>query len=50
MKTKYQGSIDLTKEQLQDYIISVIVDNIVTENEKLKETIKSLMEEKRKRK
>lgn len=45
---RYQGSIDLTKEQLQDYIISVIVENIINENKKLKETIKSLTKEKRK--
>lgn len=39
---------DMTKEQLQDYIITLIVNYYVTENEKLKETIKSLMKEKRK--
>ena len=38
---------DMTKEQLQDYIITLIVNYYVTENEKLKETIKSLMKEKR---
>ena len=38
---------DMTKEQLQDYIITLIVNYYVTENEKLKETIKNLMKEKR---
>ena len=38
----------MTKEQLQDYIINIIVTYYVNENEKLKETIKSLMKEKRK--
>ena len=43
----YNTDIDMTKEQLQDYIITLIVNYYVTENEKLKETIKSLMKEKR---
>ena len=38
---------DLTKEQLQDYIINIIVDYYVNENKKLKETIKNLLNEKR---
>lgn len=44
---KYENTIDITKEQLQDYIITLIVNYYVTENEKLKETIKNLMKEKR---
>lgn len=38
---------DLTKEQLQDYIINIIVNYYVNENKKLKETIKNLLNEKR---
>ena len=38
---------DLTKEQLQDYIINIIVEYYVNENKKLKETIKNLLNEKR---
>lgn len=44
----YNKDLDITKEQLQDYIINIIVDYYVNENKKLKETIKSLMKEKRK--
>lgn len=43
----YNNDIDMTKEQLQDYIITLIVNYYVAENEKLKETIKNLMKEKR---
>lgn len=39
---------DLNKEELQDYIINIIVSYYVNENKKLKETIKSLLKEKRK--
>ena len=41
---------DLNKEELQDYIINIIVSYYVDENKKLKETIKSLLKEKRKSK
>ena len=46
---KYEGTIDMTKEQLQDYIINIIVAYYVEENERLKRTIKSLLKEKRKK-
>ena len=39
---------DLNKKELQDYIINIIVSYYVNENKKLKETIKSLLKEKRK--
>lgn len=38
---------DLDKRDLQDYIINIIVDYYVNENKKLKETIKNLLNEKR---
>ena len=47
---KYEGTIDMTKEELQDYIINIIVTYYIEENERLKRTIKSLLKEKRKSK
>ena len=44
---KYQNTIDLSKEDLQDCIISIIVNYYKEENKQLKETIKNLMNEKR---
>ena len=44
---KYQNTIDLSKEELQDYIINIIVNYYKKENEKLEKTIKNLMNEKR---
>ena len=41
---------ELDKRELQDYIINIIVSYYVDENKKLKETIKSLLKEKRKSK
>ena len=42
---KYQNTIDISKEDLQDYIINIIVSYYIDENKKLKETIKNLMKE-----
>lgn len=42
---KYQNTIDISKEDLQDYIIRIIVNYYIDENKKLKETIKNLMKE-----
>ena len=44
---RYQNTIDISKEDLQDYIISLIVNYYIEENKKLKETIKNLINEKR---
>ena len=44
---KYQNTIDLSKEELQDYIINIIINYYKKENEKLEKTIKNLMKEKR---
>ena len=43
---KYQNTIDISKEDLQDYIINIIVSYYIEENKKLKQTIKNLMKEK----
>lgn len=45
---RYQNTIDISKEDLQDYIISLIVNYYVEENKKLKQTIKNLMKGKEK--
>ena len=45
---RYQNTIDLSKEDLQDYIIRIIVNYYIEENKKLKETIKNLINERRK--
>lgn len=45
---RYENTIDLSKEDLQDYIIRIIVNYYIEENKKLRETIKNLINEKRK--
>lgn len=42
---RYQNTIDISKEDLQDYIINIIVSYYIDENKKLKQTIKNLMKE-----
>ena len=44
---RYQNTRDISKEDLQDYIISLIVNYYIEENKKLTETIKNLINEKR---
>ena len=44
---KYQNTIDLSKEDLQDCIISIIINYYIEENKRLEKTIKNLMNEKR---
>lgn len=45
---RYENTIDLSKEDLQDYIIRIIINYYIEENKKLRETIKNLINEKRK--